>query len=137
MKIRKESGNATIELLLVAPLLLALVALVIGAGRLLSLQSGLESVVRESARLASQADDPWSASTLAEERAGDVAKDSGLDPARLSVQVEVGAFGRGDPLTVRADYDAKLSDLPGFGLLPGSFQVSAHHIERVEKFKSR
>jgi Flp pilus assembly protein TadG len=137
MNPRRDEGNATIELLLVAPLLLALIALVIGAGRLLSIQSGLESVVRESARFASQADDAWSADTLANERAGEVAMDSGLDPARLRVEVEVGAFGRGDPLTVRANYDARLSDLPGFGLLPGSFQVSAHHVERVEKFKSR
>lgn len=137
MKFKGEDGNAAIELILVAPLLLALLAVVVASGRILSTKSALESVARESARAASGESDATAADYIARERGAAVASGLGLDPSRLQLSINSGSFGRGTPLTVEARYSAELSDLPGFGFFPGSFELSARHVELLERYGSR
>lgn len=137
MRLRREEGNAAIELVLVAPLLLGILAVLVAGGRILSTQSAIETVVREAARAGSQANDAEMAKFIADERAGTVASGLNLDPSRLSLDIDSGAFARGSPLVVHARYKAELSDLPGFGFLPGSFELSARHVELIERYKSR
>lgn len=135
--IRRDEGNASIELVLMAPVLLVILALIVASGRLLSTKSAVEAVTREAARAASQADDAESAKDIAKQRAEDISAELRLDSSRLHLDTKLGAFGRGAPLTVEADYLLPLADLPGFGLLPGSIQVSGRHTELIERFKSR
>jgi len=135
--IRRDEGNASIELVLMAPVLLAILALVVASGRLLSTKSAVEAVTREAARAASGADDAGSAQDIAKQRAEDVSAELMLDSSRLRLETKLGTFGRGTPLTVEVDYLLPLADLPGFGLFPGSIQVSARHTELIERFKSR
>lgn len=134
---RREEGGATLEVVLLTPLLIVLLALIIGAGRLISIRSAVEAVAREAARSASQAPSADSAFDIANARANEVASEQTLDPSRLRVSADIGDFDRGSPMTVRVNYSVRLDDLPAFGLIPGSFELSASHVEIVERYKSR
>lgn len=136
-RFRSQSGSAAVELVLLAPVLLALLALVVGAGRVVMIRSAVESVVRESARSATQASNAEHALGIVESRAREVAAEMGLDQSNIVVRAEIGEFSRGEPMTVSASYLVQLSDLPAFGLIPGSFNLSARHVETVERHKSR
>lgn len=136
-RLRSQSGSAAVEVVILAPILLALLALVIGAGRVVTIRSAVQSVVRESARSASQASNIEEALGIVESRAREVAAETGLDPDRVDVEAELKEFSRGEPMVVSASYRVTLSDLPAFGLIPGSFALSARHVETVERYKSR
>jgi Flp pilus assembly protein TadG len=137
VRIKRENGTAALELMLVAPALILLLGVVIGAGRVVSTKSAVLDVARESARAAADAPDPQSASAIAMARAREVAAGLGLDVTRLVVEEEAGTFGRGTPFTVTISYRVRLGDLPAFGLLPGSFVVTAHHTELTDRYRSR
>lgn len=137
MRVRHEGGTAAVEFVLVAPALLLLLAVVIGAGRVVTTKSAVLTVAREAARAAAEAPDPGSAFSVAESRAQEVAAGLGLDPSRLVLEQDPGTFARGAPYVVRVTYRVQLSDLPAFGFLPGSFAVSARHAELTERYKSR
>lgn len=135
--LRDEKGNAALELVVVAPALLLLIALIVGSGRMFTTKSALESIAREAARSASQASSAAAAMAEAEARAIETAGGMGIDPARLTVRTDAGNFDRGSPLTVSVTYEIALADLPGFGLIPPTVTVEAKHVEIVERYKSR
>ncbi len=137
MRLKREEGTAAIELVMVAPALLLLLALVVAAGRMLSVKSGLESVAREAARIASQASNAEEAGEQAHSRAAETAKGLGFDSDRLRTEVNAGRFERGTPLTVTVGYEVRLGDVPSFGMFPRSFAMSASHAELIEAYKSR
>lgn len=136
-RIRRENGNAALELILIAPVLLLLLAVTVAAGRTVQLKLDVQSVARESARVASTASDPFEAEHLARQRATEVANELALTPQRLDIVVEAGSFQRGTPIRVRASYRVELMDLPGLGLIPGTIELSSEHIEMVERHGSR
>lgn len=135
--ITRDDGNAAVELVMLAPALLLLLALIVGAGRILSTKSSVETVAREAARSASQASSAEAARAEATARAAEVAAEFNLSDSQLSVETDPGSFERGTPLSVRVHYKVRLSDLPAFGFIPGSFNVTARHVELAERFKSR
>lgn len=137
MKVRDERGTAAVELALLAPVFVVLLAVVVAAGRLVETKSALLSVAREAARAASEAPDPAAAWNAALTTAHEVATGLGLDPARLTVVQDAGGFGRGEPYHVSVSYHVWLANLPGLGLLPGSFVLGAEHAELIQRFKSR
>lgn len=137
MKLKRENGTAAIELVLVAPALILLLAVVVGSGRVVSTKSAVLDVARESARAAADASDPESAAAIANARAREVAAGLGLDASRLVIEEDPGTFDRGAPYTVTVSYRVRLGDLPAFGLLPGSFVVTARHAELTDRYGSR
>ncbi len=137
MKLRNERGTAAVELALLAPVFVVLISFVVAAGRLVETKSALLSVAREAARAASEAPDAAAARNAVLATANDVAVGLGLDPARLRFTQDAGGFGRGDSYEVSVSYTVRLADLPGLGLLPGSFALSAEHTELVDRFKSQ
>ncbi|MGH8704217.1 MAG: TadE/TadG family type IV pilus assembly protein, partial [Burkholderiales bacterium] len=54
---RHEEGTAAIEMVLIAPALLLLLAVIVGSGRVVSTKSAVLSVAREAARVAAEAPD--------------------------------------------------------------------------------
>ncbi|HZC99247.1 MAG TPA: TadE/TadG family type IV pilus assembly protein [Actinomycetes bacterium] len=100
----REAGNAALELLLVAPVLLLLVAAVIGIGRVTSARAALDGVAREGARAAVTAPTAAVAIRLGEESARQAALAYGMDPARLSIAVDTGGFVRGGTLVRSYDH---------------------------------
>jgi hypothetical protein len=137
VSLRGEQGTAAIELALLAPVLVLLLATVVGSGRVVQTKSAVVAVAREAARAGSEASDAPEARLLAEERARQVAAGLGLDLGRLVISQDPGGFRRGEPYTVLVTYRVRLADLPGLGILPGSLVISAEHSEIVERYKSR
>lgn len=137
MNVRSERGTAAVEMALLAPVLIVLVAAVVAAGRIVETESAVLAVAREAARTAADAPDAASAHIAATSTAAQVATGLGLDPSRIVVTQSAGGFGRGEPYRVSVSYELRLEDLPGLGALPGSFAVSAEHAELIQRFKSR
>lgn len=137
MKVADERGTAAVELALLAPVFVVLLAVVVAAGRMVETKSAILSVAREAARAASEAPDAVAARNVALATAREVAAGLGLDPARIAVDQDPGGFGRGDPYRVKVSYEVRLRDLPALGLLPGTFVLEAEHVELVDRFKSQ
>jgi hypothetical protein len=137
MKLRGERGTAAVELVVLAPVLVVLVAVVAAAGRMVETKSAVLSVAREAARAGSEAPDATTAHDSALVTAREVATGLGLDPTRLEVSQDPGGFRRGEQYEVSVSYQVPLADLPGLGLLPGSVVLGAEHAELIQRFKSR
>jgi len=137
MTLGSERGTAAVELALLAPVLVVLVAIVAAADRMVETKTAILSVAREAARVASEAPNAAAAHDAALATSEKVAAGLGLDPARLSVAQDHGGFGRGEPYEVSVSYQVTLADLPGLGLLPGSFVLGAEHAELIQTYKSR
>jgi hypothetical protein len=134
---RTESGSAAVEMVMVAPVMMLLIATIVAAGRIVSTKTSLESVAREDARVASMSSSPVSAELAARLRADEVAEQLGLDKQLLRLEIQAGRFERGSSVTARASYDMRLGDLPAFGMLPGSFEISAKQFDIAERYGSR
>ncbi len=137
MTLRSERGTAAVELALLAPVFVVLVAVIVAAGRMVETKSAVLSVAREAARAGSEAPDAAAAHDAALATAQEVAAGLGLDPARMAVSQDQGGFRRGEPYVVSVSYEVPLEDLPGLGLLPGSVVLGAEHAELIQRFKSR
>jgi Flp pilus assembly pilin Flp len=137
MRLRNERGTAAVELALLAPVLLVLVAVVSGAGRMVGTKSAVLSVAREAARAAAEAPNAAAAHDAAIATAQQVAEGLGLDPARLSIVQDPHGFARGGPYEVSVSYQVSMADLPGLGLLPGSVTLGAEHAELIDTYRSR
>ena len=134
---KDERGTAAVEALLIAPVLLVLLSLLMAGGEVTSDQAALRGVVREAGRVAVMAPDPGRAVALGRARAEEVAAGYGLDPARLTVTVAPGSFARGGTVVVTATYSADFTALPSVGLIPGSAELSARHVEPIDLYISR
>ena len=137
MRLRNEQGTAAVELALLAPVLLVLVAVVSGAGRVVETKSAVLSAAREAARAAAEAPNAAAAHDAAIATAQQVAEGLGLDPARLSIVQDPHGFARGAPYEVSVSYQVSMADLPGLGLLPGSVTLGAVHAELIDTYRSR
>lgn len=134
---RGEEGQAAIELVLVAPALLLVLGVMLGAGRLLSTRASLDAVAREAGRSAVEAPDARTAVRMGERAASTAAAAYGLSPGHLSVEIDPGSFARGGTVRVVATYRVGLGDLPLLGVgIPG---ITLHgvHIEPIDPYKSR
>jgi Flp pilus assembly pilin Flp len=137
MRLRSERGTAAVELALLAPVLVVLVAVVTAAGRMVETKSAVLSVAREAARAAAEAPNAAAAHDAAIATAQQVAEGLGLDPARLSIVEDPHGFARGAPYEVSVSYQVSMADLPGLGLLPGSVTLDAAHAELIDTNRSR
>jgi Flp pilus assembly pilin Flp len=137
MRLRNERGTAAVELALLAPVLLVLVAVVSAAGRVVETKSAVLSVAREAARAGAEAPNAAAASEVAIATAQQVAEGLGLDPSRLSIVQDPHGFSRGAPYEVSVSYQVSMADLPGLGLLPGSVTLGAEHAELIDTYRSR
>ena len=137
MRLRSERGTAAVELALLAPVLLVLVAVVTAAGRMVGTKSAVLSVAREAERIAAEAPNAVAAHDAAIATAQQAAEGLGLDPARLSIVEDPNGFARGAPYEVSVSYEVSMADLPGLGLLPGSVTLGAEHAELIDTYRSR
>ncbi len=137
MRLRSERGTAAVELALLAPVLVVLVAVVTAAGRMVGTKSAVLSAAREAARAAAEAPNAAAAHDAAIATAQQVAEGLGLDPARLSIVEDPHGFVRGAPYGVSVSYQVSMADLPGLGLLPGSVTLGAEHAELIDTYRSR
>lgn len=137
MSTNPEAGTASVEAVLVTPVILLLLGVLMAGGKVTSDQAALRAVVREAGRVAVTASTPQEAISLGRARADEVAASYGLDARVLGVSVDPGSFMRGTDVVVNATYAADLTAVPSLGLLPGSVRLEAGHTEPIDRYISR
>jgi len=136
---RRDDGDATLELLILAPVILALIALLVAAGRTSIAQGAVQAAARDAARQASIARTPAEAHAAALASATFALRQDSLD-CRPVVTVNTSGFAVpvGQPAHVSASVTCvvRLSDLlvPG---LPGSKTLRASFTSPLDPYRSR
>jgi len=135
----RDDGNAALELVVLAPVLLFLLGLVVAAGRTSIAQGSVDAAARDAARQASIALTPGAAQASALSSAQAALSRDGLDCDPV-VTVNTAGFGVpvGEPATVTATVSCQvpLSDLlvPG---LPGSRTLRFTFTSPLDPFRER
>jgi len=137
---RSDRGNAALELVILAPILLALLSLVIAAGRTTVAQGSVDAAARDAARQASIALTPAAAQTAGLASARAALRQDGLD-CSPDVVIDTGQFtsvpvGRPAAVTAVVSCAVPLANLalPG---LPGTARLSAAFTSPLDTYRSR
>jgi TadE-like protein len=135
-----DDGNAALELVILAPVLLGLLGLVIAAGRTSIAQGSVDAAARDAARQASIALTPAAAQAAGEASARAALRHDGLDCAP-AVDIDTRQFSSvpvGQPATISATVTCivALTDLalPG---LPGTAGLRASFTSPLDLYRSR
>ena len=128
----EEKGSATLELVVLTPVLVGLLLLVVAAGRLVDARSALVGSARSAARAATTARSPEQA-----RRAATAITDSRSRPGphcgHLAVTLDTTAFRAGGTVTATVTCTVSLSDLVGLSL-PGYRTLTARATEPLDTF---
>ena len=131
---RRQRGQALVEAALVVLVTVPLVVGLLGLARLIQAQAGVNAVAYEVARSAASANSAGEAEQWGQERKDELAEPYRLTNGSLAVQIEASGFGRGEPIQTVAIYQVRFDDIPLLGW--ASREVSGHHTERVETYRS-
>jgi Flp pilus assembly protein TadG len=137
---RGEQGNAALELLILAPVIVTLIGLVIAAGRTSVAQSSVDAAARDAARQASISLTPSAAKQAAMATAYAALRADGLSCRPVLILDLAGGFGAplGQPAQVSASVTCtvRLSDLlvPG---VPGASTLTARFTSPIDPYRAR
>lgn len=135
----RDAGNAALELVVLAPVVLFLLGLMIAAGRTSIAQGAVDAAARDAARQASISLTPGAAEAAAQSSARAALSQNGLD-CNPVVHVDTSQFGNplGTPAQVIATVKCRvpLSDLvvPG---MPGSMLLHSTFTSPLDPFRER
>jgi hypothetical protein len=132
---RRQAGQALVEVALVVPILLLVGLGVVGVGRVVHARMGVAAVAREAARAGALADTGAEARARGTARGQDVAAGYRLGNGSFQLDVDPGAFARGDRVRAVARYEVALDDLPLLGW--ARVRIESAHAERIELYRSR
>jgi len=138
-QVHSSAGNASLELLILAPVIICLIGLVVAAGRTSIAQGAVAAAARDAARQAAISVSPASARRAAMSTARYALRADGL---RCQPAVRLNLAGFDSPLGQPADVSAsvtctvRLSDLlvPG---LPGSRTLTANFTSPLDPYRAR
>ncbi len=135
----RSAGNASLELLILAPVILFLIGLVVAAGRTSIAQGAVAAAARDAARQASIAASPAAARQAAVSTARAALRADGLrcQPAvRLNLAGFATPLGRPAQVSATVICTVRLSDLlvPG---VPGSRTLAANFSSPLDPYRSR
>jgi Flp pilus assembly protein TadG len=137
---RGQRGSTTLELVVWAPGLLLIVALLAVAGRVNGANAAVEQAATDAARTASIARSAGSAQTEATQTAQATLAGQGLQCTTATVAVDTSGFAVpiGQPATVTATVTCpvRLSDL-GVPGLPGTRTVTHTAVSSLDTFRER
>jgi len=123
-----ERGESALEFAILAPLVLAVVLLIVAGARLVGAKGDLDATARESARAAVEAA-PASAGAVARQVCQATALGYGMDPSRLELLADTN-LSRGGTYVIVARYRVSLAPMPG------SVTLEARRTEPVDPFRS-
>lgn len=133
-------GSATVELVLIAPALLALLALTVLAGRIVLAGGTVEQVAAAGARAASLARTPAAAASAANAAVRQILGEQRLQCATVTVAVDTSGFGvpLGQPATVAVEVSCQvqLADLTVSGF-PGTRTLSDRAVSPLDPYRGR
>ena len=128
-----DRGSAVLEIVLVAPVLILMLAAVIGAARVTLAHQRVDSAAAQAARAASTAASPSAAASLARTTALAAMSTHGMDCQNMSVSVDVGDFHPGGSVAVHVTCKADLGlGVPG---LSGYRSISGNGAEVIDTFR--
>jgi len=139
MRHGRDRGSAALELAVLAPVLLALLGLVVAAGRVSIAQGSVDAAARDAARQASIALNPAAAQAAGQASARAALRQDGLDcDPVVTIDTSQFAIPAGQPAAVTAvvGCTVPLSNLalPG---LPGSARLTASFVSPLDIYRSR
>ena len=129
-----ERGSATIELVLLTPVLISVLLFVVALGRVASARADVDAAARDAARAATNARSADEA-----QRAGDAAgrasvHDNGVTCQSLSVALDTASFHAGGTVTAVVSCTSTFADLTGIGL-PASRTITSVFTAPVDSFR--
>lgn len=129
-----DRGSIAIEVVLIAPILIALLLLVAGLGRMAHTRGQVDGAAADAARTASLERDPEAARAAGEQAARAYL---GPDACRtLDVRVDTAAFHPGGAVTAVIRCTASLAGL-GLSGLPGSRDFTATAVAPLDTYVQR
>lgn len=131
---RRETGSAAVELVLLTPVLIVLMLFVVFVGRFASARADVDAAARDGARAASLARSPATAARDGREAVEATLAGEGVTCRTLSVAIHTGSFRPGGSVGATVSCAVDVSDLTSLGL-PGTRTVSATFSEPVDLFR--
>lgn len=130
---RGSGGSVSVELVLLTPVFLAVLALIVGAGRLDDAHGQLVGAARDAARAASQATSPGAATAAATATAnGDLA---GTACRTATVRTDTARFAAGGTVSVHITCAVALADVAPGGLFPGHKSMTATATAPIDTYR--
>lgn len=131
---RDERGDAgPLEMVILVPVLLALIALIVASGRTTTARSDVEFAAQVGARAAATANTAGAARARAEEVVAATLADSGLACVQRSVSVDTGDLRPGGRVWVTVSCTVSLDDVAHLQLALGSRTMTATASEVVDR----
>lgn len=120
----RDDGLAALELAILTPLVIAMLLVVVGLGRVSHGRQLVDQAAAAAARAAALTNAPGQASSSAQQTAQDTLSQAGVSCGQLHVAVDTGAFRPGGYVDVTVRCTANLSGLALAGM-PGSVVLVA------------
>ncbi|MFF0629930.1 TadE/TadG family type IV pilus assembly protein [Streptomyces sp. NPDC004296] len=138
--LRADRGSYSVEVAILAPVLIALLGLMIAFGRITDAKGAVDTAARAAARAASLERDAATAQTKAQSAAAAALAGEGVTCHATNVSVDTSGYatdvGTDANVTATIDCTAPLSDigLPG---LPGSKTLSSSWTSPIDTYRAR
>lgn len=129
----RDEGSAVLETVLVIPLILLMLAAIVGGARATLAHQRVDAAAAQGARAASGARTASEASALAHQAASAFLQNRGLDCRTMSVTADTTNFRAGGSVTVKVSCQADLgSGVPG---LSGPRTISGQGSEVIDTYR--
>lgn len=134
-----DRGSATVELAVITPLVLLVLALLVAGGRMVTAHASLDAASTAAARAASLARSPAAATSAAQSTDAATLNQRGVSCHDHALQADTAALttapGVGGQVTVTSHCSVALADLlvPG---LPGSVPLTSQAASPLDPFRS-
>jgi len=133
-QLRGQDGFATLELVIVAPFLLAFVLLIVGFGRVTHGRQLVEQAAAAAARTAALGSTPGQAKAAARQEAADTLSQAGISCTSMRTDVNTSGFHPGGQVSVTVTCVASLADLTVVGF-PGSKTLTATSMSPLDHYR--
>lgn len=131
---RSQHGSASIELVLLTPVIVGLLLVVVAFGRIQNARADVEAAARAAARAASIERDAPSA-RVAGERAAFMEFDGGRFHCQtLRFDIDTAVFAADSLVTATVSCGVALSDVSGMGI-PGHHTITATFSEPLDRYR--
>jgi Flp pilus assembly protein TadG len=131
---RGDAGFLSLELLVVAALLILVALLAVGWGRLSYSRGTVEKAAAAAARAATDTSSPGAAAAAAQQTARADLAAAGISCATFTVSVDTSAFRPGGQVTVTVRCTARLSDVALAGF-PGATTMTGASTSPLEQLR--
>jgi Flp pilus assembly protein TadG len=131
---RDERGGATVELTLVAPMLILLLVFAVALGRLVEARARVDGAARDAARAASISRSASAAIVVAEQTVAATLASGGASCRQVQTATDTSAFRPGGWVAVTVTCTADLADVAELRL-PGAETIHARFVEAIDQYR--